>query len=66
MDEKEAVIDEIVSKKEAVTENNIVSIEDTIENWFQKHFHGVLGLETELYNQFHSAKEELKTIMKGV
>lgn len=62
---------EIVEEVEATAKKEISEVietvskyDETVEEWFSKHFHG-LNVETSVYNKFYRAKEELKTILKG-
>ena len=52
-------------KNNTMIDEKLYNISSVIEGWFQKHFHGVHGLEITLYNRFHAAKEELKEILQG-
>ena len=50
---------------ETKVKQDVIDYEAIVEAWFKEHFHGVVGLETSLYNRFYQAKEALKTKLKG-
>lgn len=42
-------------------------VEQLVDEWFRKHFHGLgARLDEALYNHLHAAKEELKQLLRGV
>jgi hypothetical protein len=54
--------DEVI-KKDTIKYEKLYNISSVVEQWFQKHVHGVHGLDTAVYNRLHAAKEELKQIL---
>lgn len=43
------------------------SVEQVVEDWFRKHFHGLGGsLHEHVYNHVHAAKEELKKLLAAL
>lgn len=55
-----------VGKLEAETHTIITEVDTKIDKWFTEHFHGVVGMTTEVYNKALKAKERLKLILKEV
>lgn len=63
MDDEIKVVEDSVEEMVVKVEEKVSEFDGVVEEWFQKHFHGVHGLDTVLYNRFHAAKEELKQIL---
>lgn len=59
-------IEETVTEAKTQIVEQVSDMDNVIEEWFSKHFHGVYGLEVQLYNKFYNAKEELKKTIKGL